>query len=86
MKKCLFLGRKTITNRDSILKSKDIALLTKIHIVKAMVFPVVMCRCKSWTDPCLTKSSGILIILMEERVLGSLYLSAQGFLISVLRV
>ena len=60
-----------MTNRDSILKSKDIALLTKVHIVKAMVFPVVMYRCKSWTDPCLTKSSGILIIVMQERALGS---------------
>ena len=71
LKRCLFFGRKTMTNLDSILKSKDITLLTKVHIVKAMVFPVVMYRCKSWTDPCLTKSSGILIILMEERVLGS---------------
>ena len=42
IKRCLLLGRKTITNLDSILKSRDITLLTKVHLVKAMVFPVVM--------------------------------------------
>ena len=47
--KDMFLGRKAITNLDSILKSRDIILPTKVHIVKAMVFPVVMCRCESWT-------------------------------------
>ena len=46
---CLLLGRKTMTNLDSILKSRDITLLTKVHLVKAIVFPVVMYRCKSWT-------------------------------------
>ena len=45
----LLLGRKAMTNLDSVLKSKDITLLTKVHIVKAMVFPVVMYRCGSWT-------------------------------------
>ena len=45
---CLFLGRKAMTNLDSILKNKDITLLTKVHIVKAMVFTVVMCGCESW--------------------------------------
>ena len=49
IKTCLLLGRKVITNLDSILKSRDITLLTKIHLVKAMVFPVVMCGCESWT-------------------------------------
>ena len=49
VKKHLLLGRKAITNLDSILKSRDITLLTKIHIVKAMVFPVVMYGCESWT-------------------------------------
>ena len=49
IKRCLLLGRKAMTNPDGILKSKDITLLTKIHIVKAMVFPVVMCGCESWT-------------------------------------
>ena len=43
------LGRKAMTNLDSILKSRDITLLTKVHLVKAMVFPVVMYRCESWT-------------------------------------
>ena len=45
----LLLGRKAITNLDSILKSRDITLLTKVHLVKAMVFPVVMYGCESWT-------------------------------------
>ena len=47
--KDLFLGRKVMTNLDSILKSRDITLLTKVHIVKAMIFPVVMNGCDSWT-------------------------------------
>ena len=46
---CLLLGRKVMTNLDSILKSRDITLLTNVHLVKAMVFPVVMYGCKSWT-------------------------------------
>ena len=45
----LLLGRKVMTNLDSILKSKDITLLTNVHLVKAMVFPVVMYGCESWT-------------------------------------
>ena len=49
IKRCLFLGRKTMTNIDSILKSRDITLLTKVHLVKGMVFPVVMYGCESWT-------------------------------------
>ena len=49
IKRCLLLGRKVITNLDSILKSRDITLLTKVHLVKAMVFPVVMYGCESWT-------------------------------------
>ena len=47
--KCLLLGRKVITNLDSILTSRDITLPTKVHLVKAMVFPVVMYGCESWT-------------------------------------
>ena len=43
------LGRKVMTNLDSILKSRDITMLTKVRLVKAMVFPVVMCGCESWT-------------------------------------
>ena len=49
IKRCLLLGRKVMTNRDSILKSRDIILPTKVHLVKAMVFPVVMYGCESWT-------------------------------------
>ena len=49
IKRCLLLGRKVMINLDSILKSRDITLPTKIYLVKAMVFPVVMYGCKSWT-------------------------------------
>ena len=49
IKRCLFLGRKVMTNLDSILKSRDITLPTKVHLVKAMVFPVVIYGCESWT-------------------------------------
>ena len=49
IKRCLLLGRKVMTNLDSIFKSRDITLPTKVHLVKAMVFPVVMCGCESWT-------------------------------------
>ena len=49
IKRCLLLGRKAMTNLDSILKSRDITLLTKVRLVKAMVFPVVMYGCESWT-------------------------------------
>ena len=49
IKRCLLLGRKARINLDSILKSRDITLLTKVHLVKALVFPVVMCGCESWT-------------------------------------
>ena len=49
IKRCIFLGRKVMTNLDSILKSRDITLLTQVRLVKAMVFPVVMYGCESWT-------------------------------------
>ena len=49
IKKCLLLGRKVMTNLDSILKSRDVTLPTKVHLVKAMIFPVVMYGCESWT-------------------------------------
>jgi len=49
IKRCLLLGRKAMTNLDSILKSRDITLPTKVHLVKAMVFPVVMYGYQSWT-------------------------------------
>ena len=49
IKRCLLLGRKAMTNLDSMLKSIDIMLLTKVHLVKAVVFPVVMYGCETWT-------------------------------------
>ena len=49
IKRCLLLEKKNMTNLDSILKSRDITLPTKVCLVKAMVFPVVMCGCESWT-------------------------------------
>ena len=49
IERCLLLERKAMANLDSILKSRDITLLTKVRIIKAMVFPVVMYRCESWT-------------------------------------
>ena len=49
IQRCLLLGRKFMTNKDSILKSRDITLPTKVHLVKVMVFPVVMYGCESWT-------------------------------------
>ena len=49
IKRHLLLGRKAMTNLDSILKSRDITLSTKVHLIKVMVFPVVMYRCESWT-------------------------------------
>ena len=49
IKRCLLLGRKTMTNLGSVLKIRDITLPTKVHLVKAMVFPIVMYGCESWT-------------------------------------
>ena len=49
IKRCLLFGRKAMTNLDNILKSRDVTLPTKVHVVKAMVFPVVMYGCESWT-------------------------------------
>ena len=49
IKRCLLLGRKAMTNLDSILKSREVTLLTKVHLVKAMFFPIVMYGCESWT-------------------------------------
>ena len=55
IKRCLLLGRKATTNLNSILKSRDVTLLTKVHIVKAMVFPVLVYRCENWTSRLSTK-------------------------------
>ena len=49
IKRCLLLGTKAMTNLDRVLKSRDITLLSKVHMVKAMVFPVVMYGCENWT-------------------------------------
>ena len=49
VKRCLLLGRKFMTNLDSILKGRDITLLTKVHLVKVMIFPIVMYGCEGWT-------------------------------------
>ena len=49
IRRCLLLGRKAVRNLDNALKSRDITLLTKVHIIKVTVFPVVMYRCESWT-------------------------------------
>ena len=49
IKRCLLLGRKAMTNLDSILKSRDITLPTKVHLVKSMIFPVIMYGCERWT-------------------------------------
>ena len=49
IKRCILLGRKVMTNLDSVLKNRDITLPTKVHLVKAMIFPVVKCGCESWT-------------------------------------
>ena len=56
IERCLLLGRKAMTNLDNILKSRDITLSTKINLFKAMVFPVVMCGCESWT---IKKAGGV---------------------------
>ena len=63
IKRCWFLGRKAMTNLDSILKSRDITLLTSVHIVKVMVFPVVMYGCESWT---IKKAERQRIVVLEK--------------------
>ena len=63
----LLLGMKTMTNLDSVLKSKDITLPAKIHIVKAIVFPVVMCGCESWTIKRLSAEELMLLTVVLEK-------------------
>ena len=65
IKRCLLLGRKVMTNLNSILKSRDITLPTKVHLVKSMVFPVVMYGCESWT---IKKLSAKELMLLNYRV------------------
>ena len=69
IKRCLLLGRKVKTNLDSIFKSRDIILPTKVHLVKATVFPVVMYGCESWTV--------LPAPLIEEAVFAPLYILAS---------
>ena len=66
IKRCLLLGRKVINNLDNILKSRDITLPTKVHLVKAMVFPVVMYRCESWA----IKKAGCQRMMLLSRGVG----------------
>ena len=67
MKRCLLLGRKAMTNLDSILKRRDITLPTEVHLVKAMVFPVVMYGCESWTvKSCVPKNWCFWSVVLEK--------------------
>ena len=70
-KRHLLLGRKAMTNADTILKSRDLTLLTKLHIVKAMVFPVVMYRCESWTIKKAEHLRFLIQIVVLEKALES---------------
>ena len=65
IKRCLLLGRTAMTNLDSILKSRDITLLTKVHILKAMVFPIVTYGCESWITKKKKKMSAKELILLN---------------------
>ena len=71
LKKCLLLRRKVKTNLDSILKSRDITLSTKVHLVKAMVFPVVMYGCESWTVKKAEHQRTDALIVVLEKTLES---------------
>ena len=69
IKRHLLLGRKVMTNLDSLFKSRDVTLPTKVHLVKAMVFPVVMCGCESWTVK--KAEAEMLLNLVLEKTLES---------------
>ena len=71
IKRHLLLGRKAMTNRDNILKSRDITLPTKVHLVKAMVFPVVMNGCESWTVKKTSTELMLLNTVVLEKTLES---------------
>ena len=68
IKRCLLLGRKVMTNQDSILKSRDITLPTKVHLVKAMVFPMVLYGCESWTESWVLKNWCFWSVVLEKTV------------------
>ena len=71
IKGCLLFGRKVMTNLDSILKSRDITLPTKVCLVKAMVFPVVMCGCESWTKESWGQKNWCFLTVVLEKTLES---------------
>ena len=71
IKRHLLLGRKAMTNLDSVLKSRNITLLTNVHIIKAMVFPAFMCRCESWTIKKAKHQRIDAFLLVLEKTLGS---------------
>ena len=71
IKRCLLLGRKVMTNLESILKSRNITLPTKVHLVKAMVFPVVMYGCESWTIKKAERRELMLLTVVLEKTLES---------------
>ena len=71
IKRCLLLVRKAMTNLDSILKSRDITLTTKVHIVKAMIFPVVTYGCKNWIIKGLSTKELMLLTVVLEKTLES---------------
>ena len=70
-KRCLLLGRKAMTNLDSIFKNRDITLLTKVHLVKAMIFPVHMYGCESWTKESWVPKNWCFWIVVLEKTLES---------------
>ena len=74
IKRLLLLGRKVMTNLDSILKSRDITLPTKVHLIKAMVFPVVMYGCDSWTRKkaeCQSEKVGLKLDIQKTKIMAS---------------
>ena len=76
IKRCLLLGRKAMTKLDSILKSRDITLPTKVHIVKAVAFPVVMYGCDSWTRKLSAKE--LMLLVLEHDGVGKDSLESLG--------
>jgi len=74
----LILGRKAMTNPGNILKSRDITLLTKVHIIKAMVFPVVMYRCESWTIKAVCRRIDAFKLWCWKRVLRVLWTARRS--------
>ena len=74
IRRCLLLGRKAMTNLDNILESRDVTLVTKVHLVKPMVFPLVMCGCESWTiKKAECQRIGDLILVLEKTLESPLY-------------